>query len=127
MDPKDENLGCLCFEACNKPSHFFIYFAQIMLGIYYNKFRAIENSTLDHNFDTIQYENLSDDKHLMEFHFKEILEIGTWQAAHLFYCLYLNVKAEIFAEMFENLKPEISNKSDFFKAINQYYLDSIRS
>ena len=56
----------------------------MMLRIYYNKFRAIANSTLDHNFDTIQYENLSDDKHLMELHFKEILEICTWQAAHLF-------------------------------------------
>ena len=99
----------------------------MMLRIYYNKFRAIANSTLDHNFDTIQYENLSDDKHLMELHFKEILEICTWQAAHLFCCLHLNVKAEIFAEMFENRKPEINNKSDFFNTINHYYLDSIRS
>lgn len=115
------------FEVCNKFSHLFMYFGQVMVTICFKSIslKNIGKFVLDHICDTIQYEDLSDTRHLREFYLREIIEILLRQAANLFCCLHLNVKAEIFAEMLENFKPGVDYRSDYFKIINHYYLDSL--
>ena len=82
-------------------------FVQEIIRTYVNKFRAIGNSILDYFFDTIQCENLSDARYLREFYLREIHEICTGQAAHLFYCFHLNADGDIFIDMFASFKPEV--------------------
>ena len=53
LEPKYKNFGYLYFESCNKSSQLFIFFCQVMVGIFMNKFRTLDNSILDHIFDTI--------------------------------------------------------------------------
>ena len=42
-----------------------MYFEQVMIRAYFNKFKNIGSFTLDCIFDTIQYEKLSEVKHLL--------------------------------------------------------------
>lgn len=104
-----------------------MYFGQVMVTICFKSIslKNIGKFALDHICDTIQYEDLSDTRHLREFYSREIIEILPRQAADLFYCLHLNVKAEIFAEMLESFKPGVDYRSDYFKIINHYYFDSL--
>ena len=75
LEPRDLNFGWFYSEACNKPCHLFMYFAQVMIRIYFSKFKSIGNSILDHIFGAIQYENLSDARHLRELCLRKLMDI----------------------------------------------------
>lgn len=126
LEPGDINFCCLYFETCIAFSHLCMCFAQVTVRMCFNKFKSIENSFLDYIFDTTRCENLSDAKHLKKFHLRKIVKICKRQAAHLFYCLRFNVKTETFAEMLENFRHGVDYKPDYFKIINQHYLNSLK-
>ena len=49
---EDAIFGCLYFEVRNRSCHVLIFFSQVWIRIYFNKFRAIGNGILDRIFDT---------------------------------------------------------------------------
>ena len=117
LNSANKHFGWLCFEVVNNASHVYVLYMQVMVRAFLNGFKKISNLTLDYIFDIKQVENISDSRHLREFYFKKISEIGIRKQLFIFF-FQLRVNVDVLVDIFKNFKPDIDYNWKYFKVIN---------